>query len=307
MATASFPSRASTLDSVAVATMIGLTFAWALNGVAAKIAMDGFNPIFLSVLRSAIGGAAVYFWCRLRGIAVFSRDGTLPGGILAGSLFGMEFALIFLSLDHTSVSRMVLLMNTMPFWVLIGGHFLLGERMSLPKFVGLAIAFCGVALVFADRLSLPGPTALIGDTMALAAGVLWAATTLTIRSTRLAQAGAEKILLYQLAVSAVVVLPLLPLAGPAVRDVTATAIVALLFQAFVVVAFTYVVWFGMMRRYTVASLSSFAFLTPVFGVMCGGILLGEPLSPLLIAALLLVAGGLVLVNRPANRRERRDA
>ncbi|MBX3568302.1 MAG: DMT family transporter [Rhizobiaceae bacterium] len=298
-ATGVLPRRADALNSAAIATMLGLTFAWALNSVAAKIALAGFNPILLSVLRSVVAASAVYLWCRWRGVEIFGRDGSLPGGVLAGSLFGMEFALIFLSLDYTSVSRLTLTMNTMPFWVLIGAHVLLGERMSATKFGGLVLAFCGVALVFADKLSLPGPDALIGDAMGLAAGVLWAATTLVIRRTKVADAPAEKILLYQLVVGAIVVLPLFAVAGPPLRDVSSPAIVALLFQALVIVAFTYVVWFGMIRRYPAASLSSFTFLTPVFGVACGGILLDEPLSPILFAALALVAAGLVLVNRPA--------
>ena len=55
------------------------------------------------------------------------------------------------------------MVNTMPFWVLIGAHFLLGEHMSLAKFGGLALAFAGVVLVFSDKLSLPSPSAIIGD------------------------------------------------------------------------------------------------------------------------------------------------
>jgi drug/metabolite transporter (DMT)-like permease len=297
------PQRAHALDGAAVVTMVALTFAWALNSVAAKIALVGFNPIVLSVARSAIGAAAVYLWCRWRGVPIFSRDGTLVGGVIAGALFGIEFALIFLALDFTSVSRLTLTMNTMPFWVLLGAHVLLGERMSLTKFGGLVLAFLGVALVFADKLSLPGPRALIGDAMGLAAGIFWAATTLVIRRSKLAGANPEKVLLYQLVFGSIVTLPLLDLAGPAIRSVSAVAIAALLFQGLVIVAFTYVVWFSMIRTYPAASLSSFTFLTPVFGVLCGGILLGETLSPILFAALALVAAGLVLVNRPAKRRD----
>jgi len=297
------PQPAHALDFAAIATMVALTFAWALNGVAAKIALVGFNPIVLSVTRSLLGAAAVYLWCRWRGIPVFSRDGTLAGGVMVGALFGIEFALIFLALDYTSVSRLTLTMNTMPFWMLLGAHILLGERMSLVKFGGLVLAFLGVALVFADKLSLPGPQALIGDAMGLAAGIFWASTLLVIRRSKLAAAKPEKVLLYQLVVGSIVALPLLGLGGPGIRSVSTVAVAALLFQALVIVAFTYVVWFGMVRTYPAASLSSFTFLTPVFGVLCGGILLGEPLSPILFAALGLIVVGLVLVNRPAKQQD----
>ncbi len=286
------------VNAAAVLLMIGLTMSWGLNGVAAKIGLDGFNPILLCILRSAIGGLAVLAWCGVRGIAVLDHDRTLWAGIAAGTLFGLEFALIFLSLDYTSVARSVLLTNTMPFWVLLGAHFLLDERMNLPQLAGLGLAFAGVALVFSDGLTSPGPDAWIGDLMALLAGLLWAGTTLVIRRSALARAGPEKVLLYQLAVSAVVLLPLLPFGGTLLRDVGALAVGALAFQALFVVAFTYVLWFGLVRRYRAAQLSSFAFLTPVFAVLFAGILLAEPLSARIIASLVLIAAGLLIVNRP---------
>jgi drug/metabolite transporter (DMT)-like permease len=290
--------RRDAVDMAAATIMIGLTFSWGLNGVAAKISYAGFSPVFVAVARSAIGGLLVYFWCRYRGIRLFDSDGTLWPGLLAGLLFGGEFLLIFVGLEFTTVARSTLMVNTMPFWVLVGAHFLLGEHMTLRKWAGLALAFTGVVLVFSDKLSLPGPEAITGDIMSLGAGVLWAATTLVIKRSKLAATSAEKLLLYQLAVSAVMALPLLPLAGPALREFSAPAYAALLFQAVYVVAFTYILWFWLMRRYPAAGLSSFAFLTPAFGVLCGGLLLGEPLSIKIFAALGLIATGLVIVNRP---------
>ena len=129
--------RRDTVDAVAVALMIGLTFSWGLNGVAAKLANAGFNPIFLTLARSAIGGLLVFLWCRYRGVPLFRADGTLAAGLLAGLLFGLEFVSIFVGLEYTTVARSALMVNTMPFWVLVGAHFLLGERMSLAKLAGL--------------------------------------------------------------------------------------------------------------------------------------------------------------------------
>ncbi len=295
--------RRDAIDTVAVALMIGLTFSWGLNGVAAKITNSGFNPIFATFFRSALGAVLVFAWCRYRRVRLFGSDGTLWPGIVAGALFGFEFVLIFFGLDFTSVARSVLLVNTMPFWVLIGAHFLLGERMTLEKLAGLALAFAGVGVVFSDKLSLIGPQALVGDLMSLGAGLLWGATTLVIKSSRLVRASAEKILLYQLVVSAIVVVPLVPLAGPVLREVSAAAVGSLFFQAIYIVAFTYVLWFWLMRRYPAAGLSSFAFLTPVFGVFLGGVLLDEPLSARLFVALAMIAAGLAIVNRPQRKQE----
>lgn len=290
--------RRDAVDAFAVGLMIMLTFSWGLNGVAAKLSYVGYNPIFVTLARSAIGGLLVLWWCHHRRITLFQADGTLWPGLLAGALFGGEFIALFVGLEFTTVARSSLMVNTMPFWVLIGAHFLLGERISWSKFLGLALAFLGVALVFSDRLSLPGPSAITGDLLSLAAGIFWAASTLVIKKSRLNSTGPEKLLLYQLFVTTIMATPMLLWAGPIVREVNALANIALLFQAVFVVAFTYNLWFWLMRRYPASGLASFAFLTPAFGVLCGGVLLGEPLTTRIILALALIAAGLTIVNRP---------
>lgn len=289
------------IDASAAAVMIGLTLSWGFNQVLVKVSNTGYNPIFSVLARSAIACLLVWLWCRYRRIPLFERDGTLWPGILAGALFGFEFALIFLGLDYTTAARGTLMVNSMPFWVLLGGHFLLGERITMQKFAGLALAFAGVVLVFSDELSVPGPDAIWGDLMCLAAGILWAATMLVIKGTKLSAASAEKTLLYQLFVSAIILVPFVPLAGPVLRDVTPLATGSLLLQAVFIVAFTYVLWFWLMRRYPASGLSSFAFLTPAFGVLCAGLLLNEPLSMRIFGALALIGVGLLVVNRPVRR------
>lgn len=293
--------RRDSIDAAAAAIMVGLTFSWGLNYVAAKISYAGFDPVFLSIARSVIGGLLVLAWCRWRGIALFRRDGTLVAGIVAGGFFGIEFLCLYVGLEHTTVVRNTLLVNTMPFWMLVGGHFLLGERFTTRKLVGLLLAFAGLVAIFSDKLGGGGMT-LTGDLLSLAAGVAWAATNIVIKRSSLATASAEKLLLYQLAGAAVVGAFVLPFSGPAIRDFALEPTLALLFQAIYVVAFTYVLWFWLLRRYPASDLSSFTFLTPAFGVLCGGLFLGEPLTPRIFAALGLIAAGLIVVNRPARRQ-----
>ncbi|MEI5679653.1 MULTISPECIES: DMT family transporter [unclassified Mesorhizobium] len=283
----------------AAAIMVGLTFSWGLNGVAAKISYAGYDPVFLSIARAIIGGALVLAWCRWRGIALFRKDGTLVSGVAVGVLFGLEFLFLYIGLDHTTVARNTLLVNTMPFWVLIGGHFLLGERITTRKLIGLLLAFAGLVAVFSDKLGASGT--LIGDLMSLGAGILWALTNIVIKRSNLTNTSAEKLLLYQLAGAAVVGAFVLPFAGPSVREFALVPTLALLFQSVYVVAFTYVLWFWLLRRYPASGLSSFAFLTPAFGVLCGGLILGEPLTVRIFLALGLIAIGLIVVNRPPRR------
>jgi drug/metabolite transporter (DMT)-like permease len=71
----------------------------------------------------------------------------------------------------------------------------------------------------------------------------------------------------------------------------------MLYQTVWVVSVTFVIWFALIARYSATRLSAFTFLTPLFGVAAGYLVLNEPLTPAFAAAVVLVAMGLVLVNR----------
>jgi len=195
--------------------------------------------------------------------------------------------------------RAVLFLYTAPFFVAIGAHFVVpGERLRPQQVLGLAAAFAGVALAFADALRFPTYRELLGDGMAFIAASLWGATTVIVKATRLARLPPHKTLLYQLCVSAIG-LPALSwaLGEPGLVAPTPLVLGMLAYQIVVVAFVSYLAWFWLISRYPAGRLSSFAFLTPIFGLMAGALLLGEPVSWALAAALVLVAIGIFLVNR----------
>jgi drug/metabolite transporter (DMT)-like permease len=215
-------------------------------------------------------------------------------------LFGLEFLSIFWGLQYTTAARAVIFIYLAPFVVAVAGHFWLGERLTRQKLIGLVCAFLGVVLALSDQLSLPSPDTLFGDLLCIVAAVLWGATTVLIKGSVLRSVAAEKTLLYQLIVSAVFGFLLAWAIGEQVeRGLVVAVLPAFLYQAVWVAAITYVAWFALMREYPASLLSSFTFLTPLFGVAFGAAVLNEPVSASLLVALLLVAIGIYLVNRGA--------
>ena len=296
--------RKPQLDAFAVTSLVGLCFLWGLNQVAAKAAMSEVAPLQQAALRSLGGGLLVFAWSRLRGIRLFERDGTLPGGLLAGGLFAAEFICIFLGLQFTSASRMVVFIYLSPFVVALGMPFIAhSERLSRVQMGGLLAAFAAVAWAFAEGFSRPalGANQWMGDALGVMAGVVWGATTLAIRGTRLANASAEKTLLYQLAVSGVLLAVAALLSGkPLPHALSAVAWASLAFQVLVVTSASYLMWFWLVRHYPATRLAAFTLLTPVFGLLLGLLLLGEPITLRLLVALAGVAIGIYVVNRPAS-------
>jgi drug/metabolite transporter (DMT)-like permease len=239
-------------------------------------------------------------WCQARGIPLFKRDGTLAGGLWAGLLFALEFLLIYRGLVWTTVTRGTLFLYLAPFFVAVGSRWLIpGDRFHLSQWLGLLLSFVGMVIAF----GLPTPAVsthqALGDIMLIGAALAWAATTLLIKVTPLNRTSPEKTLLYQLVVSA----PLLAIGaflfGEHIDAVpSALSLGAFAYQTVWVVSVTFVVWFALIVRYSAARLSAFTFLTPLCGVTAGHFVLNEPLTPPFAIAVVLVAAGLVLVNRP---------
>lgn len=287
------------LDSAAMALMVVLCAAWGLQQVAIKVANAGISPVWQAGLRSFGAALLVWAWAAAKGIRLFSRDGSLGAGLLAAALFAGEFAFIYWGLGFTTASRGVVFLYTAPFMIALGAHcFLPGERLRPLQWLGLACAFAGVVAAFVESLGMPTRAQLVGDAMLLLAAVLWAATTLVIKGSRLARVSPAKTLFYQLAGSALA-LPLVSLAlgEPGVVALTPLVLASLLYQTVLVAFASYLAWFWLVAHYPAGRLAAFSFLTPLFGVLAGAVLLAERISSTLAAALLLVVAGIWLVNR----------
>ena len=260
--------------------------------------------MFQASLRLVGATALLWLWCAWRRLALFSRDGSLAAGLLAGSLFAAEFACIYLGLQYTSASRLTVFLYTSPFWVAVLVPFwVTSEKLRGLQWIGLLCAF--VAVVFALREGFSGGTVSTahGDLLGLAAGMLWGLTTVVIRASSLSRIKAEKLLFYQLAVSAAA-FPLASLAlGEAwVWHFSAFGLMPLAVQTVIGAFASYLAWMWMLGRYPATKISVFVFFTPLFALLFGSVWLGESVTPGLLGALATVAVGIVLVNRkPAEK------
>jgi len=299
-------SRKPHLDTLAISILLACCMLWGAQQVLVKATVAEVAPVYQAFVRFAMATAAVAAWCWWRGVRLGPAGeprGALGAGLLAGALFAGEFACIYTGLQYTTASRLTVFLYCAPFWVaLLLPRFVPSEGLRGWQWLGLAGAFLGVGLAFSDGLFGPAnaalPRAWLGDALGLLAGLLWALTTVVIRTTPLGQVAPAKQLFYQVAVSTAA-LPLLSLAlGERWSlDFSAFATASLLVQALVGAFASYLAWMWMLAHYPATKISVFVFLTPVFALLAGAWWLGEPVTPGLLAALALVAAGIVLVNR----------
>ena len=291
----------SQMDLFGAVSLTGFALLLAFNQVVIKVTNDGLQPVFFAALRSLGGAVLIYLWMQVRGISLSIAPGTVLPGLAVGAVFAFEFICLFLALDLTSVARTSVIFYTMPVWLALGAHVLLpGDRLTVMKSAGLALAVAGVAVALLTR---DGDDASIaGDLLALLAAMAWAAIALLARGSALREVRPEQQLLWQLVVSTPLLLLAAPFFGELFRDPSLIHWAGLGFQIVAVVSAGFLFWFWLLSIYPASSVAAFSFLSPVFGVALGWLLLGEQVGAELWIALALVCGGLVLINRPVRSR-----
>lgn len=292
-------TRKTHLDTLSISLLLACCLFWGFQQVLVKATLAEVPPVFQASIRFAGATLLLWIWCAWRGVKLFSRDGTLGAGLLAGGLFAVEFACLYVGLQYTSASRLTVFLYTSPFWVAVFlPLWVSSEKLRPLQWVGLACAFAAVAFALREGFSTGTASTWSGDLLALAAGMFWGLTTVVIRASSLARVSAEKLLFYQVAVSTAA-LPFLSLTlgEQWVWTFSPFAITSLLLQTAVGAFASYLAWMWMLGRYPATKISVFVFLTPLFALLFGALWLKEAVTPSLLAALVLVAMGIVLVNR----------
>jgi drug/metabolite transporter (DMT)-like permease len=281
--------------------MIVLCVILGLHQVAIKIAAPDIAPILQISLRSGLSAILVFLMLAIRRQSLAPLlDGTILPGIGLGIAFSVEFLCVAEGLRYTSASHMSVFLYTAPIFIALALHrFVPSERLSQHQWMGIILAFAGIVLAFTGgSLHFAGnPRELWGDTLAVLGGMAWAITTVIIRCTSLSAAPATKTLLYQL-VSAFVLLSIYAvLSGQtAVIRLTTLSVSSVLFQGIIITFAVYLVWFSLLRCYHVPQISAFLFLTPVFGITFGVLLLHEKVTVHFIIGSILVLMGVTLVS-----------
>jgi drug/metabolite transporter (DMT)-like permease len=272
----------------------GFSVLMGVNHTMVKVVNEGMAPILQAGVRSAIAFPVVLAFALIARRRLSLSDGTFWPGLFCGLLFAAEFLALFLALDRTTVGRVAVLFYTMPFWVALAAHFLIpGERLTPRRVVGLVLALGGVALALGSAEE--GGGSLAGDLLSLFAAACWAGIALTARLTRLSTASVEMQLLYQLGVASIVLLALAPLESPLIRDLVPAHLWMIVFQAVVIIAMGFLMWFWILKVYPASDMAAFGFLSPLFAMLFGWAALGEPLTAELLGAMALVGAGIFLV------------
>lgn len=290
-----------------------LSALWGGTPASIRVAGDAVPPVFGAFCRFALAGGFMLAFCRLRGAPLLPGGG--PGeraqwgwcGLL-GAFLTVQIALYHIGVSETNASHAALFINTFVFWVAVVEHFVTGDdRLTAVRWAGLGCAGLGVSTVLLTAGRGGSVTAfdpsetprLLGDAICAVSGVvLGAKIVLTKRGTR--RVRPETLILWHDILGSVGLLAFtLAFEDVAGVRLTTEAVLALLYQGLLVGGFCFGAQTVLLETYSASRVTAFNAASPVFGVAIAVAVLGDPLSPWLFLAAVLVAAGIVLVNRRA--------
>ena len=288
------------IDGLAIGLVTITSLIWVIQQVFIKAVSTDMSPVLQIALRSGIAALLLVIVMIIRKEKLFSRDTWNPG-LLAGILFALEFFFVGEGLRHTTASHMVVFLYSTPIFVALMLHFkIASERLKPLQWLGIITSFLGIALAFlwrdAQEVTPVAANMIKGDILAICAAVLWALTTVLIRSSSLARAPATQTLLYQLIVCFIVVFIAAVVMGQTEYTLTPSVVGNLAFQGIVVSFGSLLLWFWLLRQYSASQIGVFTFMTPLFGVLFSIWLLGEPLEKGFIFGAIMVMTGIFIVS-----------
>jgi len=286
------------IDGIAALFLIIFSILLGLNQVLVKLVNEGMHPIFQVALRSTLAIFPILIYCYIRKKKIDFFDGSFLPGLIAGVLFAIEFILLFTALDYSTVTRVSLIFYTMPVWLTVAAHFLIkNDTLTLNKFIGLIIALIGLIFAIYQPVTNYNIQQFYGDLFSLLASFCWAIIAIMLKTTRLTRSSPETQLLYQLIVSGIILLPISLMLEDFIRDINNQIILIFSFQVIVIICLGFIGWLWIMSKYSASSTSSFAFLTPISGVLFGWLMMDDVINEQIFISLFLTCLGIYIINK----------
>ena len=293
----------SNLPWGALGLLAVLIFAWGGNYTWISLALRDVGPWTFTAVRYVGAAVVIGIVLALRGGPAHmmpvrgERAGLAVIGLLQGAVLTI---LLTLSLVWIESTHTILLMYTNPLWALLWSVLLLGERFSGASVAGIALGLLGMGIL-TNPLAMPWNAVTIpGVVCALAATIAWALGSVLYRRTKWESTFWQQVF-WQLAVSGIAVaIPAVVLEWNHPIRLTPQLIVNTVYNILVPTALAFWCWSQALTRVRASTASQILLLSPVFGVAQSHFVLGEPLTPTVLAsAACVIIGACLTFWRPS--------
>lgn len=286
------------LPAAAAAVTAFLCILFGANAVAIKISLAGIGTFTAAGTRFTIGAITLFLWAWFTEKPLKLNSRQVRQVLVLCLFFTIQLACFYSGLKRTTASHGTLIANLLPFNVLILAHFFIpGDRITLKRVTGLILGFTGVVFLLMDATGgAPSTTVQTGDLIVFLAVLVWGGNAVYIK-TIIHDFHPVQITLFPMAFGGAVFFAAgCLLDDPMIRFLDARIILAFLYTTFVTAAFGFVAWNTLLSRFGATALHSFIFIMPLSGVFFGILLLDEPVTPHLVAAIAFIVLGICVVH-----------
>jgi drug/metabolite transporter (DMT)-like permease len=283
------------LPITAMVFMILLCVLFGSNAVAIKISFEGLGVFTTAGIRFGTSALVIFLWARLTGHTIGLRKGQIRQVLILSALFTVQLSMLYLGLSKSNASRVTLLTNLLPFFVLFLAHlFIPGDRITGRKFIGILLGFTGVVFMFLDEEAVQAGFR-TGDLIVLLSVTIWSCSTVYLKRIFYNFNPFQVVMYSNLFAVPFFFLEALLWDEAMIFGLNLPVIGALLYQCLVTASFGFVAWNTMLKKYGAVSVHSFVFIMPIAGVALGGLVLGEPITIKILLALAFIVFGILVV------------
>jgi drug/metabolite transporter (DMT)-like permease len=291
--------------------LLVLTILWGSNWPAMKLALREIDPWTFRTICLVVGGGSLLAIVRAGGQRLcVPRAERWPLAVVAFfNITGWHLCSAY-GLTLVQAGRGAIIAYTMPLWTVVLGRVLAGERITRPRLAALGLGLGGMAtLVAPDARALWEAPA--GSLLMLGAALSWSIGTVLTKARRWAMptallTGWQLVLgAVPIVLGAAVRLAIAWDGGPATMAApSAAALLGTAYATCVGVIFCHWAWFRLMAILpaTVAAIGTVGI--PIVGLFASALVLGEPVGPAELLALVLVVSGLAILARELTGRTR---
>jgi len=282
--------------------LAALTLAWGFNWTAMKVSLSEIPPWSFRTLCLGLGSTVLFAVLRLgRQPLAVPRGQWVRLALLAFFNITLWNMLVAFGLTMIASGRAAILAYTMPAWAIPLSVWLLGERLTQRKALGLALGMAGLALLLRESFTQFGEAPL-GALLVLGASVSWALGAVLQKRYPVAMpTGAYTAWIMLLGGVPIFACALVLDDWRVLHGIGWRPALALAYNVLIAFAFAHWAWIKIATSVPVTVFSISMMLIPVVGVLAGMAFLGEQPSWLEYAALALVLGSLASALLPSRR------
>ena len=282
-----------------------MTLLWSANFIIAKVTLREFPPMLLGALRIGLAGVflAPIYWRNVR--AAGKR--WWPAGNVSMLAFlaicNVGNQLLFLAgLNRTSPAHSAWILGASPIVVLLIAAGIGLERITVRKTIGMAIALAGVAFLAQQASASPGaPLAQAtpaGDAITALAGILFSFFAVYAKKAT-SSYGTIVVNGFAYMGGAVLLAPIIlwQARGFPFAHVSHAGWSGLVYMAIFPSAVCYMIYYHALTHISASRLAAFVYLEPVIATLLAVLLLGERITPPLVASGTVIFSGVYLTER----------